>query len=274
MKKKEAGIGMLLCLLVFASLARGEINPDFIDIPTATVLEKYQIQTTFRFYRQEGLLVKGKVGLTERLTIGASYGGRGVIGDGEISWNPRPSLSLRYHISQEGEDLPFSLTLGYEDQGYGLHYGKRDKVQVNSGIYPVRDEYEFYRTNSKGFFLVMGKEIPRGIYVVGGVNHSLEAAPLKRDICFFLGVEERFTSRIVGKLEYNNIFHKEIKYEDFLEGYAEEKVFREGGGELNLGICWYFSPSVSLELDFRDVTRRFFPFSGNRVFRINYFGKF
>jgi len=273
MKKKEAGIGMLLCLLVFASLARGEINPDFIDIPTATVLEKYQTQVTFRFYREGRLLVKGKVGLTERLSMGLSYGARGVVGDGEISGNPRPSLSLRYRISQEGEDLPFSLTLGYEGQGYGLHYGKRDEVQVNSGSYPVEKQYEFYETNSKGFFLVMGKEIPRGIYVVGGVNHSLEAAPLKRAICFFLGVEERLTSSLVVKLEYNNILHDQVKHADFLEGYEGEEVFRKAGGELNLGISWYASSSVSLELDFRDITQRFDP-SPNRVFRINYFGKF
>jgi hypothetical protein len=272
--KKEIGIGIVLYFLVFASLARGEINLDLVDIPTARVLEKYQTQTTFRFYGQEGLLVKGKVGLTDRLTIGASYGGVGVVGDGEISWNPRPTLSLAYRISQESEDLPFSLTLGYEGQGYGLYYGKGDEVQVNSDPYLVRDEYEFYQTNSKGFFLVMGKEIPRGIYVLGGINHSLDAAPLKKPVSFFLGVEEQFTSRLVGKLEYNNIFHEEIKYQDFLEGYAEKKVFRKGGGELNLGICWYFSPSVSLEFDIKDVTRRFFPFSGNRVFRINYFGKF
>jgi len=274
MKKKEAGIGMVLYLLLFASLARGGINPDLIDIPTARVLEKYQIQTTFRFYRQEGLLLKAKVGLTDRFTIGASYGGIGVVGDGEISWNPRPGLSLRYRISQESENLPFSLTLGYEAQGYGLYYQKGDEVQVNSDLYLVRDKYEFYRTNSKGFFLVMGKEIPRGIYVLGGINHSLDAAPLKKPLSFFLGVEEQFTTRLVGKLEYNNIFHEEIQYQDFLEGCEEDKVFRKGGGELNLGISWYLSPSVSLEFAIRDVTRRFFPFSGNRTFRINYFGKF
>lgn len=274
MKKKEAGIGMVLYLLLFASLARGEINPDLIDIPTARVLEKYQIQTTFRFYRQEGLLLKGKVGLTDGFTIGASYGGVGVVGDGEISWNPRPGFSLRYRIREESENLPFSLTLGYEGQGYGLYYQKGDEVQVNSDLYLVRDEYEFYRTNSKGFFLVMGKEIPRGIYVLGGINHSLDTAPLKKPVSFFLGVEEQFTTRLVGKLEYNNIFHNEVKHADFLESYEGEEPFRKSGGELNLGISWYFSPSVSLEFDIRDVTRRFFPFSGNRTFRINYFGKF
>ena len=274
MKKKKAGIWIVLYLLVFASLARGEMNLDLIDIPTARVLEKHQIQTTFRFYRQGGLLIKGKVGLIDRLTIGASYGGIGVVGDGEISWNPRAGFSLRYRIIQESENLPFSLTLGYEGQGYGLYYQKADEIQVNSAIYPVRDEYEFYQTNSKGFFLVMGKEIPKGIYVLGGINHSLDAAPLKRAISVFLGVEERFTSSLMAKLEYNNIFHEEIKYEHFLEGYAGEKVFRKGGGELNLAISWYFSPSVSLEFDIRDITQRFFPFSWNRVFRINYFGKF
>ena len=182
MKKKKAGIWIVLYLLVFASLARGEMNLDLIDIPTARVLEKHQIQTTFRFYRQGGLLIKGKVGLIDRLTIGASYGGIGVVGDGEISWNPRAGFSLRYRIIQESENLPFSLTLGYEGQGYGLYYQKADEIQVNSAIYPVRNEYEFYQTNSKGFFLVMGKEIPKGIYVLGGINHSLDAAPLKRAI--------------------------------------------------------------------------------------------
>ena len=273
--KKEVGIGIILYLLVFASLARGETKPDLIDIPTPRVLDRYQTQITFRFYREGGLLVKGRVGLTERLTIGASYGARGVVGDGQISGNPRPGLSLRYHISQEGEDLPFSLTLGYEAQGYGPYYGEREEVRIDSGIYPVRDKYEFYQTNSKGFFLVMGKEFPRGIYVLGGINHSLDAAPLKRDVSFFAGVEEHFTSRLVGKLEYHNVFHEEIKYENFLEGFDDEEIepFRKAGGELNLGICWYFGPSVSLELDYRDLTRRFAP-SPNRVFRINYFGKF
>jgi len=271
--KKEVGIGIMLYLLAFASLARGETSPDLVDIPTPRVLNRYQTQVTFRFYREGGLLVKGRVGLTERLSMGLSYGARGVVGDGEISGNPRPGLSLKYLISQEGEDLPFSLTLGYEGQGYGLHYSKQDNVQVNSGSYSVEKQYEFYETNSKGFFLVMGKEIPRGIYVVGGVNHSLEAAPQKRSVSFFVGVEERFTSSLVAKLEYNNIFHDEVKHADFLEDYEGEEVFRKSGGELNLGIAWYASPSISLELDFRDITQRFDP-SPNRVFRINYFGKF
>lgn len=271
--KKGAGIGIMVYLLAFASLARGEISPDLVDIPTPRVLERYQTQVTFRFYREGGLLVKGKVGLMERLTMGLSYGARGVVGDGEIRGNPRPGLSLRYLISQEGKDLPFSLTLGYEGQGYGLHYGKQDNVQVNSGSYPVEKQYEFYQTNSKGFFVVMGKEIPRGIYVVGGINHSLEASPQKGSVSFFVGVEERFTSSLVVKLEYDNVFQRKIEYADFLEGYEDEEEFREAGGELNLGISWYASPSISLELDFRDITQRFDP-SPNRVFRINYFGQF
>ncbi|MCK4925915.1 hypothetical protein KAS10_01005, partial [Candidatus Aerophobetes bacterium] len=77
--KKEVGIGIMLYLLAFASLARGEISPDLVDIPTPRILGRYQTQVTFRFYREGGLLLKGRVGLTERLSMGLSYGARGVV---------------------------------------------------------------------------------------------------------------------------------------------------------------------------------------------------
>jgi len=85
-------------------------------------------------------------------------------------------------------------------------------------------------------------------------------------------VDVQLTPQIVGKLEYNDLFHGEIKYSDIFKS-PSDKVYRHSGGELNIGLKWQYTPEFSLEFDFRDITQRYRS-SGNRIFQINYCGEF
>jgi len=246
-----------------------------VDLPTTRVLDQRNLQVTFRFYGEGGVLTRVGAALTDSLTLGVSYAGEGLIGQEGVRWGGRPGLTLRYRVKDETERIPVSFTLGYESQGYGPYYASGEEVFLDGVSYTVLEGYGFYRVSSQGFFVTAGKEIPLGIYALAGLNRSMEAYPGRSALAFFVGVEERFGSSFAGKLEYSDLFHGEIGYEEFLEDYTgEAPTFRRPGGELNLGVCWYPAPTVLVEFALRDLTKRYYPFSGNRVFRINYHGKF
>ena len=267
---KRGGLAILLLLVGFSS-ARAQQDIDLIDTPTARILNKNQYSINFRFFQDGGVLVTGKAGLTENFTIGASYGGKQVIGMGNFEGNPQPTFSLKYKLAEQGEKMPVSLAVGYDGQGYGTYYKEGDKIEIDGGAKIIKDGVGFYQTSSPGFFLSASEKIEK-FYVHGGINHSLENDPGKSGISFFLGVDVQLTPQIVGKLEYNDLFHGEIKYSDIFKS-PSDKVYRHSGGELNIGLKWQYTPEFSLEFDFRDITQRYRS-SGNRIFQINYCGEF
>ena len=61
-----------------------------INRPTAGSLERGSYDIELRMYPGGGLLGGISVGLTERITFGASYGGLNIICRGEVIWNPGP----------------------------------------------------------------------------------------------------------------------------------------------------------------------------------------
>ena len=77
-----------------------------------------------------------------RLSIGLSFGGEGIIGDGKVDWYPRVEAAVRYRFIEESTALP-ALTLGYETQGYGRFAGDR------------------YQVKSKGVFFALSKNLNR-----------------------------------------------------------------------------------------------------------------
>jgi len=263
---KRGGLAILLLLVGFSS-ARAQQDIDLIDAPTARILNKNQYSINFRFFQDGGVLVTGKAGLTENFTIGASYGGKQVIGMGNFEGNPQPTFSLKYKLAEQGEKMPVSIAVGYDGQGYGTYYKEGDEIDDET----IKDGVGFYQTSSPGFFLSVSEKIEK-FYVHGGINHSLENDPGKSGISFFLGVDVQLTPQIVGKLEYNDLFHGEIKYSDIFKS-PSDKVYRRSGGELNIGLKWQYTPEFSLEFDFRDITQRYRS-SGNRIFQINYCGEF
>lgn len=263
---KAGGLTILMFLISFSSVG-AQLDINLIDTPTARILDKDQYNINFRFFQEGGVLVTGKAGLTENLTIGASYGGKQVIGVEKFEGNPEPTFSLKYKLAEQGEKMPVALAGGYDGQGYGTYYKGGNKIDGKT----IKDEVGFYQTNSPGFFLSASEKLER-FYVHGGINYSLESDPGKSGFSLFLGADIQFTPQIVAKLEYNDLFHGEIKYSDLLVG-GSSQIFRGSGGELNIGLKWQYTPEFSLEFDFRDITQRY-PSAGNRIFQINYCGKF
>lgn len=264
-------IVFLFLIAGIPALGWGEVN--IIDIPTAYPMQKNTYQINFRFYGEGGLLITGRAGLTEKVTIGASYGGRGIIGQEEVEGNPEPAFEFKYSLAEEGEKVPFSLSFGYQGQGYGRYYQQKEEVEEDGETYPIKTGYNFYRTNSTGFYLVLSKNWEK-IRLHLGINHSFEDDPGGADLSLFGGVEAGITPEITWKLEYNDIFHKKVKYSKIFEGtFTQDKTFRKAGGELNTGFVWRCTPNLWLEFDFRDLTG-VYSSSGDRVFQVSYQGTF
>jgi len=265
-------IGLMMGIGVSAS-GLGQNESNLIDTPTAKTLDKNHYYLNFRFYHQGGLLIQGAAGLAEKLTVGASYGGTGVIGTETVKGNPEPAFSLKYKLGEEGENLPFALSFGYEGQGYGEYYKEGERIKIDGES--KKFTRSFYQINSKGFYLVASKRLEDlHLNIHGGLNHSLEDDPGKAGVSLFLGAEFKATPRLAIKLEYNNGFHREIKWEDVVENPSGlEGVLRKAGGEVNLGFRVQYTPGLTLELDFKDLSHRYTE-TGNRIFQITYSGEF
>ncbi len=266
-------IFMLVLILVisFPVMAQGTVS--IIDTPTAVTLARNHYFLNFRFYHRGGLLIQGAAGLSEKLTVGASYGGTGIIGSENIKGNPEPTFSLKYQLGEEGKNLPFALAIGYDGQGFGECYQEGEEVEIQGKLKTMKRS--FYQINSKGFYLVASKNLENlHLSFHGGLNTSLEDDPGKADVSFFLAVEFDATSKLNVKIEYNNGFHEEVKWEDVVEDPGDlEGVMRKAGGELNIGFEIKYTPQLIMELDFKDLSHRYTE-AGNRIFQIIYAGEF
>lgn len=272
-KKRFITAAFMLYAFLAVSLASGAkaINIDLVDTPTANTLNKGEYYLQFHFYQEGGILIKGSAGLAERLTIGASYGGLGIIGTEAIEGNPEPAFSLKYKISEEGKDSPVSIAVGYDGQGYGKYYRQGEKIAINGAEATLTRS--FYQVNSKGFYLAFSKQFEDlNLDSHGGINHSLEDDPGKAGISFFLGGEFEVIPNFSLKLEYNNGFHDRIDPQDVSESDSDATL-RKAGGEINLGFKIQYSPQLTLEIGFKDLSSRYTE-SGNRTFQIIYSGEF
>ncbi len=267
MRKITVLISIVVVMVIFFSV-QGQTSTNLIDTPTAKLLEKNHYSINFRFYQEGGLLIRGEAGLTEDFTIGASYGGTGVVGTELLKGNPEPTFSLKYKLGEEGKNMSFSLAVGYEGQGYGKYYKEGDRINGN------KLTRSFYQINSKGFYISLSKTL-KDLYfeVHGGIRHSLQDNPGKTGLTVFLGTNVKITPKIELILEFNNLFHKSISYEDGSNYSGPEKLLRKEGGEINLGFNLQYTPELSLRFDFKDLSKRYSE-SGNRTFTITYFGEF
>jgi hypothetical protein len=244
----------------------------FIDSESAWTLEKNQYQLGLRFYQDGGALLGGIAGLTNEFTIGASYGGTGIVGTSPIEGNPEPAFALKYRLQTE-EHLPFQLALGFNSQGYGTYYREGGTMQIDGEPYTCTRS--FYQVNSKGFYVVATRRMASSrVLVNGGLNHSLEDDPGKSGITAFLGLAYELSPQLSIAAEYNNILHGQVSPEDIFEDPTGlTKPIRKAGGELNIGLTFAQSSGLSLRLAIKDITG-VYSSSGNRIFQVFYQGSF
>ena len=182
-----------------------------------------------------------QAGALKRLSIGLSFGGERLIGEGDIDWYPRVEVTARYRVLEENQLWP-ALVLGYETQGYGYFAVGR------------------YQVKSKGFYLVFSKNYASGLGQFGihaGANITREDGD-DGDWSAWFGLDKSLNDELALIAEYDL-----ARNDDALQARGADEGF------LNVGACWgvrdTVAPGVSLTVSSPGATsrrRRNSPFGG------------
>jgi len=181
-----------------------------------------------------GLLLGVSVGLLNRLNIGLSYGGDGIIGRKQPTFNPHIGALIKYRLFEESYFFP-AFAVGYDHQGF-------------SGI---DIQYNGYVFKSPGFFLVASKnyliftKLQVGLH--GGLNYSLEESKRVSWLNGYVGADLGINEELALVLEYDMGLNAR---DPGIEIANYDNPFK---GFLNTGIKWSFSKSLYLEFDIKDM---------------------
>jgi len=189
-----------------------------IDSPTAGLVAKGRFGLALRLFPNGGVLGQLNAGVLKRLTIGVSYGGERIIGQGDIDWFPRVEAAVRYRIIEESETWP-ALVVGYETQGYGAYRKGR------------------YQIKSKGFFLSLSKNYTSALGqfgVHGGVNLTREDEDGDDDVSGWVAVDKSLNEDLVLVGEYD------------LGRNDHSAALGSGEGYLNAGLRWGVAPQLKI----------------------------
>ena len=229
MRGSRGVVKWALCVLVSAILYENAVAAEraelsrIVDSPTAGLVGKGYYAVGLRLFAGGGVLGQVQAGALKRLTIGLSFGGREVIGQGTIDWNPRVEVAARYRMIEESTTWP-AVVMGYETQGYGMYEEAR------------------YENKSKGFFVAMSKNFTSSLGQFGvhaGVNKSRETDD-GEDVSGWFGVDKGFNEDLTLLGEY------ELARND----RSDE------GGYLNAGARWAVAPQLKVALLFKNLLQR------------------
>ena len=241
----------LAIIIVVPVWAQQELEPrQLVEAPTAGLLPRGSFGLDFRFYGGDGILGDISVGLFDRGMIGISFGGRELLGNSAVEWNPRLEFSGRLRLAEEGYSMP-GLAVGYTSQGHGAY----------------DDVLSRYTSKSKGAYLVASKNFKSpmgqmGIHV--GMNRSFEDTDGDGDFSGYIGLDKAIGKDVVVVGEY-----------DFGLNDNSGNALGSGNGFLNAGVRWAVSTTFAVEFDVKNIFR-----NGqqnphpDRELRIVYFEKF
>ena len=259
-----------LALTVFMSFCFAEemVQPQrIIDCNTAGILPRASYQYECRIYPNGdtatpgcGMMLGMTAGITNRLNIGLSYGGDGIIGRKSPTFNPHIGALIKYRVVEETYFIP-ALAFGYDHQGFG----------------GIDKEYNGYVFKSQGFFLAASKnyllftKVQLGLH--GGVNYSLEEYEKIKWPNGYMGLDMGINEELAVAVEYNLALNQRdpgadsTKYADPFDGF------------LNAGVRWSFSPSLYIELDVKDLLQKKVnngntPFGWDRELKLAYLQHF
>jgi hypothetical protein len=217
-----------------------------VDAHTAGILGRGEYDFECRIYPAAdsslgaGLTVGIDVGITNRLTIGLSYGGEGIVGRGKnVRFHYLPGWLIKYRIIEERMHFP-GIALGYDHQGHG---GIADNSKFG---------YKGYIFQSPGFFISLSKNyllfsrIQFGIH--GMANYSMENYKEVRWPNCIAGLDIGINEELSMVFEYDFGFNILDRSPGVQPLYA-----RPSEGYLNAGIRWAFSPSFYIEFAARDL---------------------
>ncbi len=202
-----------------------------MDTPTAGMLPRGAFSFDMRTFPTGGVQASLEIGLADRFSVGLGYGASQLLTDVDPAWNPKLEFLLRYRLHEESEDGIPAIAVGYSSLGYGAYDSGNDRYTVKSP--------GFYVAFSKNFKLY---ENPASFH--WGANYSFENDE-DNDPNIFVGFHADTGPGMVFLTEY-----------DFaINDNKRNDVYGLGRGFFNLGLAWYITDELSLELDLKNLLR-------------------
>jgi hypothetical protein len=215
-------------VLVFLALSSPAVAfdgrfPQMVDLPTAYSIPKAAYSVGARIGPHGAFIGGLRVGITDYLCVGVSYGALNVIGTGDPDWQDRVEFDIKVRLADENEG-PLGLAIGFDSRGYG------DQREGGG-----------FEKASPGLFAVASRTLPFSEHWAGhgGISRTLEQERARPDL--FLGVSGRFSQE----------FSVSAEYEFPLDADDEEED--AGAGYLNAGLRWFFVDTVQIDFMFRNL---------------------
>ncbi len=215
-----------------------------IDFPTAGVLRKSMLSSAVEFFQDGGVLVSLSYGVFTRLSIGISYGGGGILGSSDVTFNKAPGVNLKWRIVDETVRTA-AIAIGFDSQGRESYI----------------DSTKRYGIKSPGFFIVASKNYSLLGYlsIHGGLNYSLERND-DRDPNGFFGVEKTLGPAVSFLGEYNLGTNDDSR-----------RSLGRGRGYLNVGLRWALADGFVIGFDLKDLLKnRARESFSNRILKLEY----
>lgn len=251
---RNAALSSLLALLVVPSLLRaqgsagtgGGIEPrTIVDRPTAGILRSGALGLDIDLFENGGVLGGVSLGLLDRLMLGVSYGGSGLVGGDSPTMNPLPGMQLKVRVLDEVRTVP-AVAIGFDSQGRGEYD-------------PSEDRYAF---KSPGVYAVLSKNLDFLGFLTfhAGANYSLETGDDDNDLNAYAGAEKTIGGVVSLTAEY-----------DFAFNDNDHDARGKGWGYLNMGLRWAIGGGLTISVVLQDLLEN----GGNNVvglrsFRLEY----
>lgn len=232
-----------------------------IDMPTAGTLPRAYYSIGFRFYPNGGTLAHTNIGLSNRLTLGVSFGAEDVLSNREPNWNPRIEFNIKFRVVDEIEAFP-AVTFGYCSQGFGAWIS-------DSSL----NRYTF---KSRGFYAVVSRSFYFYNWTSGwhaGVNYSLEnEGDDETDGNIFVGFDATFQYNLAFVAEFDAALDDNKSH---LPNGKKNPFSGKGRGYFNTGIKWLVTRNLELEFLLKDIlVNRRNADTFTRSFRLTYLERF
>ncbi|NOX89700.1 MAG: YjbH domain-containing protein [Calditrichaeota bacterium] len=240
---------VLFSLLFFLSAYNQNIEAvkslSIIDCPTAATLERGSFLGSLQVYNDGGLLGYLEVGLTNRMMFGISYGGKNLIGSGQVDWNPLVAVNIRYRVIDEALSFP-AIAVGYDGQGHGAYL----------------DSLSRFEEKSKGIYVAASKSFNflGTLAFHGGLNYSFERKDSDKDLNGFVGIEKSLNNELSIFAEY-----------DLAMNDNTGKSIGQGKGYLNAALKWTFQKKLQIDFLWKNIlSNNKFIDGSSREIRISY----
>jgi hypothetical protein len=225
MLKRTAVTALVLGLLAASAPAVESDGrfPQMVDLPTAQTIPRASYTAGARIGPHGSFVGGFRIGITDYLFAGVSYGAGNVIGTGEPDWEDRVEFDFKVRLADEAESI-LGLAIGFDSRGYGDQRGDGTFEKASPGI-----------------FAVASKTLPFSEHWMGhaGVSRTLERERARPSL--FAGVSGRFSQEFSVLTEYQVSVG-----EDGDEASSE-------AGYLNAGLRWFLAGRVQIDFMFRNL---------------------